>query len=546
MAGIKRPERGLRLFLLLYPVMALRFLYYGFTYFHQLDDYIQYHNYTAYGGSPFELVEALGLLAARPLAGLFDIFVWSRTYSFMILAVLLLTALHAFSAVLLYRIFNRHFGTGYVFLAIYCLLPLGFEGTYWVSASSRVVCGMFFAVLSVHLLQCYADSGKLRHLLLFGLCQLVSFGFYEQAMFLSFALMAAVLLLNWKKLGWRALSGLIWLLNLGIFFGFTSLVGTSTLYGQRMKLMLPDTLYYFEVFLPEVLGQMKSAFLGAGFHTTVRGFLRGAGILLADWGIWYVLLALLAAAGFFFFSRRERDEAEGRPPFGPGLAILFGILLAAAPAAPFFVLENPWFSLRGTVMSFAGVALLADGLLLLLLRLFRLKGKLLGPLLASLAAFVFLIGSVAELHDYKATRDFDMAVLQRGLVAAVEKVPDKRDIAVLGLNPSHLPEQNYFYHEHIHGVTESDWALTGALRAVSGNGDAPTVTPIATSRFIYKPYDRFGEFDYYLLYDGVRYVPVREREQGDGRWSFYDGAGTLRARVTRDEYGWGHLELTEE
>ena len=40
-------------------LVAVRYLYFGFRYFPQLDDYIQYHNY-ARRGSVFYLIEKLG------------------------------------------------------------------------------------------------------------------------------------------------------------------------------------------------------------------------------------------------------------------------------------------------------------------------------------------------------------------------------------------------------------------------------------------------------------------------------------------------------
>ena len=91
-------------------LIALRYLYFGFRYFPQLDDYIQYHNYAAQGSVPY-LVKALGLFAARPLAGLFDITLWSWLWGCMILSVLLLSAAYAASAVIFRNLFEKHFGT---------------------------------------------------------------------------------------------------------------------------------------------------------------------------------------------------------------------------------------------------------------------------------------------------------------------------------------------------------------------------------------------------------------------------------------------------
>lgn len=554
--GGRLPE-FLRLFLLLYPVMCLRFLYYGFRYFHQLDDYIQYFNYEHFGGPKRELISRLGLLAARPLAGLADLFVWAKTYDFMIVAVLLLTALHAAAAVLLYFIFRRHFGVSLAFLSVFCLIPTNFEGTYWVSASSRILCGLFFAVVSGWFLQRFADYDKWHQVMLFAMFQLVSFGFYEQAIFFSLALTFVIVLLNFRAMGRRTLWALVSLLNLSLYMGFTWLFRDSRLYGQRIELALPNTPYYFGVFLPGVLQQLKSAFLGGGFYITWRGFFRGLGIVLKDraWG--YPSLMLCAAVAFFVYaSREEKMSGETLSPKKGTMrklsmrkrglaAFVCGALLAAAPVVPFFFIGNPWLSIRSTVMSFAGIALMAESLLILVQALTGQKGGVLRPIAAAAAVIVFLTGSVAELHDYRMTTENDVAIVRKISSATQDVAPGTR-IAILNLNPSYLAEQSYFYHEHIHGVTESKWALTGALRAVSNSGSVPSVTPIASTMHVYWDYDSFGDYELFYLFDANRDLALLRRESlGDGLFDFYDMKGNLRARIGRDPNGRGILDVVE-
>ena len=73
-------------------------------------------------------------------------------------------------------------------------------------------------------------------------------------------------------------------------------------------------------------------------------------------------------AGLGYLFQKEEDRKSEHSGAGIRLlALLTGVLLAVAPVTPFFDLGNPWFSLRGTVTSFAGIALMADALLGLLL-----------------------------------------------------------------------------------------------------------------------------------------------------------------------------------
>ena len=99
-------------------LIAIRFLYFGFAYFPQLDDYIQHHNYALYGDF-FDVLERFGLLAARPLAGILDITLWSLLWPCSILGVLLLSALYAIAAINFYEIFRKLLSTSVFFIVVF-------------------------------------------------------------------------------------------------------------------------------------------------------------------------------------------------------------------------------------------------------------------------------------------------------------------------------------------------------------------------------------------------------------------------------------------
>ena len=82
-------------------------------------------------------------------------------------AVALISAMYAASACLFRRVWGEYFGTGYLFLVVYALLPLGVEGTYWISASNRVVPSLFFVALAMYLFQKWCRTGRARWLPLY-------------------------------------------------------------------------------------------------------------------------------------------------------------------------------------------------------------------------------------------------------------------------------------------------------------------------------------------------------------------------------------------
>ncbi|UOO37506.1 hypothetical protein IZU99_09695 [Oscillospiraceae bacterium CM] len=522
-------------FPLVFALIFIRYCYYGFSYFYQLDDYIQYHNLTAGTQSIWALLTSLGLLGNRPLAWMADLFVWSHLFPVMIFGVAVISALFAASACLFRHVFSRHFGTSPIFLFVYTLLPLGFEGTYWMSAATRIVVGLFFAAAALDAFDRWCDSGRIRLLILFFFCQLLACGFYEQVLIFS---VTAILLfsgIHLKKHRLRALFGLLSLVNAGLAFLFEQFFSHNSVFSGRGTLaVMRDTSYWTTVF-PGVLRQMKSAFLGGGFYTLFKGFARGVTLMLSDFNGWYALgLVLLVAV--VFFTVKFSDNRTSRPK----LALLAGLILAVAPVTIFFVLADGWFSLRGTVTSFCGVALFADTQFLCLVG--RLGNRrLIAATLAALFVFACCVASVSELHDYRQTTLQDTAFTSRLSAALRADKLMKKDlrVGIINLNASYLNDQNYFYHEHIHGVTESGWALHGALESISGYY-IPDLEPLPENPMA-APWDgdtkRLDTFDALYYDDGVTLERVTAVRRPDGQFDVFSAAGEqLGYTVVADGY----------
>ena len=484
-------------FFAVFLLIAIRFLYCGFEYYPQLDDYIQHHNYAAQAGV-IENIQTLGLLAARPLAGVLDITLWSWLWPCQIIGVLLISAMYATAAVQFQKLFAKLFGTSSFFLAVFALLPLGIEGTYWMSASTRIIPGLMFAAISAtYLLRFLEDSGR-RYAMLSFLCQFLTFCFYEQAAVLSCALNVLIALLLIRKSDKRWLFCLTCVLSAALYFLLCKLAGPSILYDGRTGIILPKRGYYFDTFLPDLLSQLYSAFCGGGYYTLVYGFIRGVMQIIKD-GAWLYCLCVLAACIFFAcVSVRRHKEGGGKllAPLG------IGILLILAPLAPFFIIENPWFSLRGTVMSFAGIALIAD----VVIRWITGNKKYAVAVLGAFAACIFCICSVSEIADYRANHEADTRVVSTIATIAPE-YPGGGKVAILNVEPSYVSELNCYYHEHITNVTESSWALTGAVRCYNENPhEWITYVPISISEYpAYKKWEystkTLGSMDGVYLYD---------------------------------------------
>ncbi|MBQ3126916.1 MAG: hypothetical protein IJC15_07585 [Clostridia bacterium] len=488
------PRRRPLSFWLIWGTIVWRYLSCGAVYCWQHDDYIQYINYPSvedYG----LLLKSEGLLSSRPLAAIFDLWFWSKFAGAMMVGVLLLAMLYAASAMLWQSVLHRRFGTGWIFTAIYTLLPLGFEGTYWMSAGTRLICGLFFGGLALWLLVRFVeDRCRLAGWLYFPVL-LLSYGHYEQTLVLSMAASLLLMLDYLPARRWKSLLALLTFPAAACYFAFTSAFSGGGALSSRMELAIPDNPYYFKVFLPEISGQIRDAFLGGGFGTTVRGFWRGI-LLIAEEGKWLWLLVCIGLTALYFLLVRREDSAEAAdiPPTRRRVlralwGYLFGFLLALAPVSIFFFIANPWFSIRNTLPSFIGLAFMVDlTVRLCLRRQVRVRAGICAALV-----LIFCIGSVSEMHDYRATYDHDVVLLDRvieKLTIEGENVPDGK-LGILGANATYLPDQNYYFNGHITAITSSDWELSGALTAKMRAPLRQSIVPLPTNEsFLYRGWSR--------------------------------------------------------
>lgn len=167
---------------LLFVLNILKFSAAESRYFPLQDDFIQYWGY-AERSIPY-LFSKVGFFDTRPFAGLLDIFIWSKFWNYLELPLLLISLLHFSSAVLFSKALEKiSIPCGNIFSAVYLLFPAGFEAVYWLSASTRIVVGLFFASLTVYM----AVQKKINSALFF-LINLLSFGFYEQTAAVCFIL----------------------------------------------------------------------------------------------------------------------------------------------------------------------------------------------------------------------------------------------------------------------------------------------------------------------------------------------------------------------
>lgn len=524
---------------LIFLLLMLRACAFGVQYWYQLDDYIQYHNY-AMEHDFLALVKLVGLLASRPLAGIADYFLWSPLFDNMIVGVALISALYAASAVLMKRLIARYFAVGPLFMLVMTLLPLGVEGTYWMSASTRIVVGMLFACLAGWSFAWWLDRGGWYRALLFLAAVFLPFGFYEQSAVLAMTLVLGMGLLELRRHSRRALLALWSLPAAGLYLKLTTLLAVGGLYGSRTELVLPTSDYYWTTFLPDILGQIQTVFTGGFFYTLVKGFVRGIRMVFSgELLLWCCLAAVVCALYGWVARARSGKGEEGRQI---PLALLAGVLLAIAPLTPFLILANPWFSFRGAVTSFPGIALVCDTVFLLLRQRIP-RGRTVGAACMGVVALVLCVAGASEIGDYRQTCLNDQKAADAILERLPEDYPTKASVqgvsvGLLGMEPSRLDNVNFKWHEHIQGCTESSWALAGLLTSRKQDVSLPAITPLPTDP-IYKAWNResnrVDRFDALYYYDGESLEPIYLEQTGEMCYEVYTMDGQWMGRIWEED-----------
>lgn len=529
-------------FAVIFLALVLRSSFFGFEYYYQLDDYIHFRALPE-GTDIIQLCIEGGYFSSRPLAIWSDFAIWSPMNHY--LAVVVICAMYAGAAVIYWSIFRRHFGTGWFFVIFFTLLPLGFEGTYWLAASTRVVPPMLFSAAALWCLDRFVEKKQYGLLPLYVLLSFGSFLLYEQLLVLSLALSLMLMLLHLMKKRWHSLWALLIFLAVGAYVAFTGhfTVADSSL-GSRMELILPWQEGYFTQFLPSLLNQVRKSFLEGGWSTLSKGFVRGLEIIfsrttdpLEKAPVLAVLIPVLIPL-ILYVGRKSETAQEGTSKFWTPA---FGFLAALAPLTPFFIIASPWFSLRNTVPSFLGLALLLDWLL-------RKLTKNRTAALSAVFAAICLVASVSELHDYRMTTVYNEQVTSA--VSQAEQAYElSGTVGILGLNESHLADQNYLYHDHVLGSHGSDWALAGMVRYYTGSAPGCAFVPLSTDGEYYfsvwsEQTKDVNRFDQLLLYDHeTGTMELLTRESREGETLLYDETGTLRGRVWKAETGHGMIEF---
>lgn len=439
----------------------------GIHYFPILDDHIQYGSYPLFPLS--HVLFGIGTAGSRPFASFLDPTFWGLFYNHMWIALLLITVMYFVSAVFLDRILIEHHIKITPFLYCFFLLaPITFEGTYWISASTRIVVGMFFATSATILLMLYLNQKKKRTLTLYIIFTLLSFGFYESVMVFSLILQSFVIIKRVLKYrNKRPLRHFIIPFSLAFLMVMYYMLASKVfLLGSRAT---TSSVSGMSSRIGDFISQFFYTTSAGFFRTTFIGFWDGLVYIFSSWWSALILLPLILAVSTLCAIYSKKHKIRGRV----NSCVPLGLAMIFLPLLPHLLVPDVWLTYRSIFLCIPGFCIACAPLGHKFLKKHKPR-----QILVFLLVFLFSVGCVNEVNTYKRVSKTDALIAENITSVLDEEVLSGKKEAVLVLPHEIIIPQTSYYKDHVKSVASSDWALTGALRAKTKNNNIPYITPV--------------------------------------------------------------------
>ncbi len=485
----------------------------GFMYYSFADDYNQYGVYLRRimeGGAWDNVIMWYKRFSDRPLSFFTDVYLISPFFDNLSVVLIFTIVMHFFTGLMLKDIFKKSgINFSLIALVIFLLYPLLYESVYWISASSRIVLGMFLSVSSVwFFLKLLNKQGRfIVNVILFIILNVLSVGYYEQVIIFMICFYSVILYLNKEKLKsfTPKILCLVPYISVGIIF-----------------------IYYF-IFSFGDAGDGRGTLLNEGFFThaaetskKIAGLFTKTNINVFSGGIKYafsdlkLLIPLLISAaaiifsGFFVFLGKNADNNDGNVMKSSkssvsGIKIfIISVILIIAPYSIFFILRNSYIAVRSAYTSFPGIALIVEFMFDLLLS----KKKPITPLIACFLAALFIIPNGGIIAGYKTCYERSEEIAKNFLIAfskgGYTKANGDDKIAILNTFPMYedlaLPLET---------VLEGSWRIQGILNSKRGD-NAPRFTNISV---IPESSSSKENFDIMFFYDEGNFYEISSSER---------------------------------
>lgn len=422
-----------------------------------LDDHIQFNVYSLHPNPIKDVFINCGTFTTRPAANFFDIALYSHFGDVLYIPYIFYVLMYlGFILLLKYVLSKTGIETGKLFLTLALLCPLNIEGTVWLSAATRIVPGLFFAVLAALFL--FGKKSVLKSIF-FWFINLLSYLFYEQSAVFSIIL---IFLISHRQK--HIIPAVVSFVNGIAVATFYYIFKDFGVFCYRMNsLKLPDPIY--------CLSRLSEC-LKSSFFTFVQ---RG------------VLLVLPVSLVIGIFSARSAYHAKKSD-----MKLIFGIAVTLLSFIPVSLMGEYNIPFRCLTVPLIGTALVID----------CIQSERAVKVLTICLVSVFVASSFIEFNRL----DNSLQTDEKLISALREVVVENEDRSISIHNAKSYYYENPSNHaEHIAAITSSDWAVTGALRAATKNPYLPLIKM-----------DIPSEVNIYLTSDGkeiqsVEYEKIKNR-----------------------------------
>lgn len=461
-------NREFQFFAILFLAFILKYLIYGFCYYPALDDYIQFGGYPLYHNPAYVLLK-IGTIKSRPLSAILDIFFWGRLWQSPHLSLLVSSTFHFFSCIILYKTAKENdIFISPLFAVLFLFFPLGTEGAYWISASSRIVIGLFFSTLSLSALTKYIKNGKVISFILFLLCALCAFALYESSAVFCFVACIAIMIKH-KNIKRMALPFFSLCILLASLYVYMKLMQDSGMMSSRAS---ESSVLYIFTQAGDFLSQVWEIMTKGTFNVSIRGFSSGLYLLFSKGIIGLIYLAVIFAICIIFGRFTAGYEIKNSKKRKGFFQIVLGIILFISPFAPNLIVSPVWITYRTMFIPLIGIYIILDVIFT------RITHKSVQTILLTSFLFIFIVSGINEYDTYKRTAELDSTLVKKVCSYLPEDVLcGNLETAVL-LDEIPQVSQVSYYKDHVKSVFYTDWSLTGAVREELKNINIKKVTPV--------------------------------------------------------------------
>lgn len=521
-------ERNLKIFTIFLTVSAVLLLTrfaLGLAYKPVMDDWFLYGDLYGDVINGFALPNAK--FTIRPLAGILDIFLAAPLFDHLWIVELIMTLLLAAGAVILYDILSDNgFAPSGLFLISLCFVPMNMEATYWLAASIRISCALFFTALTLRLLNGYLKSDKKIYAVLYAVSGFFAVSFYEPAIVIYVMLFAYLL---YRKRG-RKYIHLIFIIAAHL----TYIALYYILNGGSGELAVRGHLFTSNFFsqaraVTDMVGRVLVLYDWRAF---VRGLKCGAELILSR-GLYIQTAALLGLSVFLGILVRH----EGKDRSFSVKRLLISLALTAGGVAVFYVIGFLYTAIRFVYFSFIGIGLAACELALLTPK--KIQPVLRTAVTAALT-FVFEVSGMGITSQYIKTSEEDVCIVNEILALDTENfaVNPDRNTYLLGAEPYYDDVHSVEWLESIRGACSGYADLTGCLRHMTGVTNTNNLTPVRDGEAISMTYyiNSPEICRFFALDKNARVISVSVNET-DGGYEVTEEGGERYGMITADESG---------